>query len=175
MESSNTFKYCGVDVNFNGFYNDMFCFYIIPQHKMVMIKNIEELKEYILGESINIKDNTEKVKTESELSIFWCKIAECLPKSFERSALGDEKIFRAFSEAYIEIKPIIFESCKDKIINEIKKLKDNCCDNGHVFMGYGGEDNTDPIWDGCPNHVIDGVYKETEKDLLIDQIIKLIK
>lgn len=32
------------------------------------------------------------------------------------------------------------------------------CDNGHVFVGYGGEDNTDPIWDGCQNCVSGGVY-----------------
>jgi len=41
-------------------------------------------------------------KLKSEASIFWSKIAENLPKSLERSALGDEKIFRAFYPAYKE-------------------------------------------------------------------------
>jgi len=46
MEKSNTFRYKGVEVNFNGFYEDKFCFYIIWLGRMVMVKSIEELESY---------------------------------------------------------------------------------------------------------------------------------
>lgn len=41
---------------------------------------------------------------ESELAVFWNEIANNLPKSVERSVLGDEKIFLAFRVAYPKIK-----------------------------------------------------------------------
>lgn len=43
-------------------------------------------------------------KLNSEASVFWNEIAKYLPKSIERSALGDEKIFTAFRLAYPEIR-----------------------------------------------------------------------
>mgnify|MGYP007071669334 CR=1 FL=1 len=49
----------------------------------------------------------QKHKIDSEVSIFWDKISEYLPKSLERNALGDETIFRAFNQAYKEFRPFL--------------------------------------------------------------------
>lgn len=64
------------------------------------------------------------------------------------------------------------------VVEKIERLKDNCCDNGHVFEGYesiyeedGSVSQGDPIWGGCSNHVVGGVYQDTERDLIIDSII----
>jgi hypothetical protein len=43
-------------------------------------------------------------KERAELDVFWAEIADNLPKSLERSALGDEVIFSAFAIAYPKIK-----------------------------------------------------------------------
>ena len=40
----------------------------------------------------------------AELAVFWDEIVQHLPKSIERSALGDEKIFCAFATAYPKMK-----------------------------------------------------------------------
>ena len=45
-----------------------------------------------------------------ELAIFWNEIALNLPKSIERSALGDEKIFRAFQIAYPKMREYLLTS-----------------------------------------------------------------
>jgi len=45
--------------------------------------------------------NTEKRK--GELAIFWEEMADNLPKSLERAALGDEKIFLAFKSVYFKM------------------------------------------------------------------------
>jgi len=60
----------------------------------------------------------ERIKTES--AIFWSKIAEHLPDSFERAALGDKTIYRAFFEAYLEFRIFFIENNKENIINLIK-------------------------------------------------------
>jgi len=52
----------------------------------------------------NFIEEGEKERTDSELAIFWNEIATYLPKSYERSALGDEKIFIAFKQAYPQLK-----------------------------------------------------------------------
>ena len=46
----------------------------------------------------------------AELAVFWDEMAQHLPKSIERSALGDEKIFRAFATAYPKIKKHLISS-----------------------------------------------------------------
>ncbi len=46
----------------------------------------------------------ERDTLKSEVAVFWDEIAQHLPKSMERSALGDEKICRAFSIAYPKIR-----------------------------------------------------------------------
>ncbi len=56
----------------------------------------------------NPQEDLENIK--SEASIFWDKISEYLPKSIERSALGDEKIYRAFYQAYTEFRPHLLSS-----------------------------------------------------------------
>ena len=41
-----------------------------------------------------------------------------MPKSLERRALGDEKIYRAFYQAYIEFRPFLFSELLKKILAE---------------------------------------------------------
>lgn len=48
MEKTNTFKYKGFNVNFNGFYEGKFCFYIEHLCRVVMVSSIEELEGEIL-------------------------------------------------------------------------------------------------------------------------------
>ncbi len=45
-----------------------------------------------------------KDREETEIAIFWDEMSQYLPKSLEREALGDAKIFRAFKAAYPKIK-----------------------------------------------------------------------
>jgi len=47
----------------------------------------------------------EENKIKAEMSVFWDTIASYLPKSVERAALGDEKIFNAVYRAYTEFRP----------------------------------------------------------------------
>ena len=55
--------------------------------------------------------NTPDTEVEkAELAVFWDEIAQHLPKSIERSALGDEKIFRAFATAYPKMKKHLLTS-----------------------------------------------------------------
>jgi hypothetical protein len=54
--------------------------------------------------SPNNEDWEVKQKEDSELAVFWDEMAKALPKSIERSALGDEKIFIAFKSTYLKIK-----------------------------------------------------------------------
>jgi len=61
----------------------------------------------------------EREKNENEVSVFWDLISSHLPKSVERSALGDEKIFLAFKAAYPSIKNYIVKSTLEEVINEI--------------------------------------------------------
>lgn len=56
----------------------------------------------------------------SEASIFFSKISEYLPKSLERSALGDEKIYHAFYQAFIEMRPYISRQTRLDLLNEIE-------------------------------------------------------
>ncbi len=54
-----------------------------------------------------MKPEKAKEEIDNEVAIFWNKMSEYLPKSLERSALGDEKIFTALKLAYIEFRPAL--------------------------------------------------------------------
>lgn len=51
----------------------------------------------------------EENREQAELVVFWETITSGLPKSIERYALGDEKIFIAFKRAYPEIRKHVFK------------------------------------------------------------------
>lgn len=70
-----------------------------------------------------LEEVIKKEKLESELAIFWDKIASYLPKSIERSALGDDKIFTAFKQAYIEFRPLIADEVLKVIIRKIEEIE----------------------------------------------------
>ena len=63
----------------------------------------------------------EKSSFEAEASIFFSKIADYLPGSQERAALGDEKIFYAFKQAYKEFRPFIVSALAKKILSDLLK------------------------------------------------------
>ena len=61
----------------------------------------------------------------AELAVFWDEIAQHLPKSIERSALGDEKIFCAFATAYPKMKKHLVTSrdtyWKERVRKEVEE------------------------------------------------------
>ena len=63
----------------------------------------------------------------AELAVFWDEIAQHLPKSIERGALGDEKIYRAFATAYPKIKKHLLSSrdtyWKERVRKDIEAYK----------------------------------------------------
>jgi len=65
----------------------------------------------------------------AELAVFWDEIAQHLPKSIERSALGDEKIFRAFATAYPKMKKHLISSrdtyWKERVREEVEYILDS--------------------------------------------------
>ena len=71
-----------------------------------------------------IKNFIEEERNESELAVFWDKMASYLPKSIERSALGDEKIFIAFKATYPEIKKHIQISLIKMIVEMVESEKE---------------------------------------------------
>lgn len=80
--------------------------------------------EYIAGKPFEstepVTEDCELQQIKSEASIFFSKISEYLPKSLERSALGDEKIYRAFYQAFIEMRPYISRQTRLDLLNEIE-------------------------------------------------------
>lgn len=95
----------------------------------------------------------QKQKIQAELSIFWNEIANALPKSIERSAFGDERIFNAFATAYPAIREYLYNARTqevleilikegylkgDKVIphDDSKKSHGTCC-----YCGTCGHDN----------------------------------
>lgn len=89
----------------------------------------------------NIKEQLEEVikkeKLESELAIFWDKISSYLPKSIERSALGDDKIFTAFKQAYIEFRPLIADEVLKVMVEKIEKeFPDDTGLNSYIKKEY---------------------------------------
>ena len=69
---------------------------------------------------MNTNKMVEEERIKSEASIFWSKIAEYLPKSLERSALGDEKIYTAFFQAYTEFRPVLLSLQKIRTLEEVE-------------------------------------------------------
>ncbi len=72
-----------------------------------------------------------KAQIESEIAVFWDEIAQNLPKSIEMSALGHEKIFRAFKIAYPKIRahlisvPLsILEDLRKEVEGKIQDIDD---------------------------------------------------
>lgn len=43
----------------------------------------------------------------AEFTQLFCRFAECLPKSAERSAIGDKKLAQALAIAYTEFRPVL--------------------------------------------------------------------
>lgn len=103
----------------------------------------------------------EKQKVDSEASIFWSKIAENLPKSIERSALGDEKIFRAFYPVYKEIR----EHFISKMAEQRKEMTDLL--EKHEFkMDIKDYLPKVKAWQGGYDIPFDDGYAQAKKDLL---------
>lgn len=70
--------------------------------------------------TLNIDVEKEKIK--SEASIFWELFAENLPKSLERSALGDKKIYDAFFPAYMSFRKHLLSQQRKEIVEWSKQL-----------------------------------------------------
>ena len=82
----------------------------------------EELTElYNGGESVfDIKIDAKEQRLNSELAVFWNEISNNLPKSLERSALGDEKIFLAFKSAYPKIRECVFKAGQQDMLERVR-------------------------------------------------------
>lgn len=52
----------------------------------------------------------EREELKAEAAVFFDLISKYLPKSQERAALGDEKIYQAFYQAFVEFRPHIQKS-----------------------------------------------------------------
>lgn len=65
----------------------------------------------------------------AELAVFWDEIAQHLPKSIERSALGDEKIFDAFATAYPNMRQHLITSRDTYWKEKIEELELSCVDD----------------------------------------------
>ena len=65
-------------------------------------------------------NNTEKRL--AELAIFWQEIADNLPKSLERSALGDEKMFLAFASVYPKMAEHLEQEMLKRVRGEIEEI-----------------------------------------------------
>ena len=66
---------------------------------------------------------------------------------------------------------------KDKVEERIRELVPelSCgCSNGHLFLGYGGENNDEPEWGICPNCVINGVYNPSYGEIHLEHILLAI-
>ena len=69
----------------------------------------------------SLQYNKEEQTIQSELAMFWDEIANYLPKSKERAALGDEKIFNAFAATYPKIiKHLTAE--RTALLTELRKI-----------------------------------------------------
>lgn len=58
-------------------------------------------------------------KIESELAVFWDEISKFLPKSKERKALGDDKIFKALRIAYPGMRQHLMDECYETIRKQV--------------------------------------------------------
>ena len=94
----------------------------------------------------NLIKKTEENKIESEFVSFWNEISDNLPKSFERSALGDEKIAMAVRIAYNKFRPAIFAMWGKKYISllEIARCPEMDCDNKGTIACRISDDEWEP-------------------------------
>ena len=60
-----------------------------------------------------------------EVAVFWDEISRYLPKSLERAALGDEKIFLALKIAYSKIRKYLINSAIDQCLEALGEEKEN--------------------------------------------------
>lgn len=66
-----------------------------------------------------METNNTTSREESEIAIFWSTMSDFLPKSLEREALGDEKIFRAFKAMYPNMKNTLRGLLLDELLSEV--------------------------------------------------------
>lgn len=66
-----------------------------------------------------LEELREKHTQQSELAVFWSVIADHLPKSIERSALGDEATLNAFAVAYPQIKQYLVSTARRETLREV--------------------------------------------------------
>ena len=104
----------------------------------------------------------EKARIESELSVFFDCISKNLPKSIERVALGDEKIFRAFRAAYQEIRSYLLKSHNDALVAEIEKMRKEISEPIYEYE-YG------------PVTWTHSYTTQIKPDELLDQVIRIIQ
>ena len=92
-----------------------------------------------------------KEKTiQSELAVFWDEIASSLPKSMERSALGDEKVFKAFASAYPKMRDHLFRAGAAAMLQRVRD-----------GVAYEGDDEGNISLDFLLSH-LDTLQKEIE-------------
>lgn len=111
-----------------------------------------------------------KQMIESELAVFWDEIAENLPKSIERSALGDEKIFLAFKVAYPKIKSSLAIKSIDEEIKWLESKKKKCdCICGAMAI-YDEQRRSGACWGQCVgsynlsiDHLISHLLEDKQK------------
>lgn len=65
----------------------------------------------------------EKERLNSELSVFWNEIETNLPKSLEMSALGNDKVFRAFAIVYPKIREHLHKALLEAVIEMVEEEK----------------------------------------------------
>ena len=65
-----------------------------------------------------------KEELNSELSVFFSEIQENLPKSIERKALGDNKIFIAVKIAYTKFRPVLIKKIQEETLREVLPEED---------------------------------------------------
>lgn len=71
--------------------------------------------------------------------------------------------------------PQLKTKIEERIRELVPELNPCNCDNGHLFLGYGGEDNDEPEWGACPNCVIDGRYEPQYDDIHLEHILMAIQ
>lgn len=75
-----------------------------------------------------------KTIEESEISVFWNEIAKHLPKSVEREALGDEKIYTAFRAAYPKMRKHIVQLAREEERGKVFEALGNTFPKADVRM-----------------------------------------
>jgi len=89
------------------------------------------------------KHNFKESIEEAEIVVFWDEMAKNLPKSLERNALGDEKIFLAFKATYPKIKTHLittiiseYEEMLVDIRNLVKPICRCMCEKNKIAISY---------------------------------------